>query len=110
MSHISILKKLTTGRPVGKTLIKYSSNILEENEEEKEPIDIEFPEQKADPEMMKMLLTLNDQMYKKKTRKILLCPTSLNITKASLWWNFFKQVFVWLFDNCSITPNEKKNY
>ena len=30
--------------------------------EEKEPIDIEFSEQKADPEIMKMLLTLNNQM------------------------------------------------
>ena len=28
----------------------------------KEPIDVEFTEQKADPEMMKMLSTLNDQM------------------------------------------------
>ena len=27
---------------------------------EKEPIDLEFAEQKADPEMMKMLLTLDD--------------------------------------------------
>ena len=27
--------------------------------EEKEPIDTEFNKQKADPEMMKMLLTLN---------------------------------------------------
>ena len=54
---------MATGRPVSKTLIKYSSNSLEENdEEEKEPIDIEFTEQNADPEMMKMLLTLYDQM------------------------------------------------
>ena len=30
--------------------------------EEKEPIDIEFSEQKADPEIMKMQLTLNYQM------------------------------------------------
>ena len=29
---------------------------------EKEPIDIEFSEQNADPKMMKMLLTLNYQM------------------------------------------------
>ena len=36
---------------------------LEGNEEEeKEPIDIEFTEQKADPEIIKMLLTLEDQM------------------------------------------------
>ena len=37
--------------PVAKTLIKYNSNSSEENdEEEKEPIDIEFTEQKTDPE------------------------------------------------------------
>ena len=30
--------------------------------EEKEPIDIEFSKQKTDPEMIKMLLTLNYQM------------------------------------------------
>ena len=48
---------------VEKTLIKYNINSLEENdEEEMEPIDLEFAEQKAEPEMMKMLLTLNDQM------------------------------------------------
>ena len=41
---------LATGRPVSKTLIKYNSNSLEENdEEEKEPIDLEFAEQKTDP-------------------------------------------------------------
>ena len=60
MSHI-FHKKLTTGRPVAKTLIKYSRNNFRENDkEEKEPIEIEFTEQKAGPEVMKMLLTLND--------------------------------------------------
>ena len=55
-------KIFATGRPDAKTLIKYNNNNLEEKDEvEKEPIDIELTEQKADPEMMKMLLTLNDQ-------------------------------------------------
>ena len=41
---------MTTGLPVAKTLIKYNSNNLEENDEkEKDPIDIEFTEQKTDP-------------------------------------------------------------
>ena len=41
---------LPTGRPVAKTLIEYNSNNFEENEEEeKEPINIELTEQKADP-------------------------------------------------------------
>ena len=39
---------METGRPVAKTLIKYNSNNLEENEEERESIDIEFTERKPD--------------------------------------------------------------
>ena len=35
----------------------------------KEQIDIELTEQKAGFEMMKMLLTLDEKVYKKKTRK-----------------------------------------
>ena len=42
-------KILATERPVAKTLIKYNINISEEKEEEKDPIDIEFTEQKTDP-------------------------------------------------------------
>ena len=54
---------MATGRPVAKALIKYNSSCSEENdEEEKEPIDIEFIKQNSDPEMMKMQLTLDDQM------------------------------------------------
>ena len=71
-------KYFAIGRPVAKILIKYNSNNLEEKDDvEKEPIDIELTEQKADPEMMKMLLTINDQVFKKKTEKILLWLTSL---------------------------------
>ena len=45
--YISLKKNSATGFPVAKTLIKYNSNNLKENEEEeKEPIDIEFTEQK----------------------------------------------------------------
>ena len=41
---------MATRRPVAKTLIEYNSNSLDENEEEeKESIDIEFTEQNADP-------------------------------------------------------------
>ena len=48
------------------TLIKYHNNSLEENnEEEKEPIDIDLTEQKAVLEMMKMQLTLKDLVHKK---------------------------------------------
>ena len=41
---------MATGWPVAETLTKYNSNSLEENdEEEKEPINIEFTDQKTDP-------------------------------------------------------------
>ena len=48
--NINIFHKvLTTGRPVAKSLIEYNNNKLEVNdEEEKEPIDIELTEQKTD--------------------------------------------------------------
>ena len=63
ISHILNLKKLATGRSVAKSLTKYNSNDWRKMmKEEKEPIDIEFSEQNADPKMMKMLLTLNYQM------------------------------------------------
>ena len=40
---------MATGHPVAEILIKYNSNDLEENdEEEKEPINIEFTDQNAD--------------------------------------------------------------
>ena len=56
-------KILTTGLPVAKILVRYNSNNLEENnEEEKESINIEFTEQKKTLIMMKMLLTLDDQV------------------------------------------------
>ena len=41
----------------------------------KEAIDIEFIEQIVAPEMIKMLLTLDDLVYKMKMRKILLWLT-----------------------------------
>ena len=64
----------------------------EKDEVEKKPIDIELTEQKANPEMMQMLLTLNDQVYKKKTEKILLWLTSLIITKQAEEKIFFDKV------------------
>ena len=56
MSLLYSIKILTTGLPVAKTLIKHNSSCLEKNDDkEKEPIDIKFTDQNADPEMMKML-------------------------------------------------------
>ena len=50
ISHIIHLNKLATGLPVAKILIKYNINNSEDNQEEKNPIDIEFSDQKSDPE------------------------------------------------------------
>ena len=48
--NVNIFHKiLATGRPVAKILIKYKYNLEENDEEEKEPVDLEFAEQKADP-------------------------------------------------------------
>ena len=77
------------------------------DEKEKELIDIEFTEQTVDREMMKMLLTLDDRMYKKITRKILPRPTSLKSKIARWWGKSFKKVTEWLYD-CGIVSNEKK--
>ena len=47
---ISVIKFLATGRADAKTLVEYNNNNSEENgEKEKEQIDLEFAEQKADP-------------------------------------------------------------
>ena len=57
-------KKISaTSHPVAEILIKYNNNYLEENdEEEKEPINIELTDQKQILITMKILLTLNDQI------------------------------------------------
>ena len=84
---------MATGRPVAKILIKYDGNNLEENDEEKnELIDVELTEQKYLLEMMKIRLTLNDQMYKKKTRKILSDYLHWELAKSSRWGRFSKKV------------------
>ena len=69
MSRI-FYKILATGLLVVNTLIKYNKNWEENDGEEKEPIGIELTEQKAYPEMIQALLTLNDKVFKKKTKKI----------------------------------------
>ena len=93
VSHI-FHKILATDRLVSKTLIKYNSNISEENEEdEKEPIDIEFTEQKAGLEIMKMIFTLDDWMYKMKTRKMSLWLTSLKNYKSKLMREIFQKSY-----------------
>ena len=65
---------------------------MEENEEvESEPIDIELNEQNFDSEIMKMQLTLNDQVQKKKSRKILLWLTLLRAYKSKMIRKIFQK-------------------
>ena len=81
---------MATGLSVAKTLLNIQQQ-FRENEEVKEPIDLEFTEQKTNPEMMKLLLTLSDWMYKKKTRKIQSRLTTLRACKSKLTRNFFSK-------------------
>ena len=54
---------MTTGLPVAKNLIEYNSNRLDENdEEEKEPINIELTDQKIESFNDENTFDLNDQM------------------------------------------------
>ena len=61
---------MDTGFPVETKIKRINSRNLEEKEDEEEPIDIVFTEQKQILIMIKILLTLNDRMYTKKTRLI----------------------------------------
>ena len=82
---------------------------MEENEEEeKEPINIEFTEQNQIFIMMEMQLTLNDQMYMK-TRKILFLTNFIeSLQQQNDEENFFQKSNSWMFDDCGFVPNEKK--
>ena len=83
-----------TAKLVSKTSIKYNRNSLKKiNKDEKETIDIELTEQKADSEIIKMLLTFDDQMYKEK-RNRLLALTWLRAYKSKLIRNFSKNWLV----------------
>ena len=98
---------MTTGRLVeAKELIKYNNKGFEENdEEEKKPIHIELTEQKAGL-MMKMQLTLDDQMYKEKMKKSLIRLTWSRDYKSKLV-NILK-VTEGLLDYYIIVPKNKK--
>ena len=86
-----------------------NSNSLKENdEEEKEAINIEFTQQIADSENDKILLTYVRWIYKEKTRKIAmanLIKSLLNQTDVNF---FYKKSNCRLFDYYDIIPKEKK--
>ena len=70
----------------------------------KEAIDIELTEQVFGLKMMKMLLILDDLVYKMKMRKILLWFTYWKLQKQADEEIFPKK----LLDDYGIVPNEKK--
>ena len=84
-------------------------NNLEENEEEKEAIDIEFTEQKADTDNDENVIVFRWSDVKEKTRKTLLRLKWLRVYKSKLIRRFFpKKVTGGLFDYYCIVPKEKK--
>ena len=98
LKHIMSYKfnKKENGRQVAKILIKYNSNCLEEIIKRRKN-QLTFSLLNKMLMLMKMLLTLDDQVYRKKTGKILLWLTSLKITKASWRENIIKSnwMIVW---------------
>ena len=82
---------------------------MEENdEEEKEPINIELTEQKTEPYNDENAIEFRwSSVKKKKTRKIFLDWLHRELAKANWWGKLFKKVTGWLFDDCGIVPNEK---
>ena len=101
---------MATGFLVSKTLIEYNRNSLEENEEEKEQIYIEFTEQNTDPENNENAIDF--RLYAEQQIK------EENITLVKIMENYkskqmrkiIQKIAWWLFDDCGIVPNEKKNY
>ena len=74
-----------TAKSVVNILIEYNSNCLEENEEEeKESINIELIELKVSPVNFDMIFTLDGKMHKEKTRNTLLRLTSLRAYSSKL--------------------------
>ena len=102
---------MVTGRPVDKTLIEYNSNNLEENdEEEKEPINIELTEQKTKPYNDENAIDFKwSGVQEEDEEDIALANFIENLQKQTDEEIFSKKVTGWLFDDCDIVPNDKKN-
>ena len=100
---------MATRRPVAKALIKYNNN-LEENKEEKEPIDIELTEQKSDPYNDENAIDFKWSDAKEEDEKdIALAYFIESLQKYSWSGKIFKKVTGWLFDDYILVPSEMKN-
>ena len=85
---------------------------MEENdEEEKEPIDIEFTEQKSDPYNDENTIDFrwSDVQEEEDEEDTTLAHFIESLQKQTDEEIFQKKVTGWLLDDCIILPNEKKN-
>ena len=97
---------MTTGNPVAKALIRYNNNLKEKDEEEKKPINIGSPSKNR---------SWNDEnasdfkwsgVQEKDEEDIALANFIERLQKQTD--EELKKVTEWLFDDCSIIPNQKK--
>ena len=81
-----------------KILIKYNNNNLEENdEEEKEPINIELTDQKTDPYNDENSIDSKwSDLTEENEEDIALANFIESLNKAKWWENFPKKVIKWL--------------
>ena len=81
---------MATDLPVARTLIKYNKNLEKNDEEEKEPINIQLTEQKTDPyNDEKNILTLNDQMEKEEDEEDIALANFIESLQCKLIMKFF---------------------
>ena len=96
---------MATDLPVAKALIKYNSNRLGVNEEEeKEPINIEPTEQKTEPYNDENAIDFRLSGVQYEDEKDITLANLIENYKSKLMRKIF-QKSNWI--NCSIVPNEK---
>ena len=92
------MKISATRWSVAEILIKYNSNNLEENdEEEKEPINIELTDQKIDPYNDENAIDSKwSDLTEENEEDIALANFIESLNKANWWESFSKKVIRWL--------------
>ena len=105
---IHSIENAAAGLPVSKSLIENKSNDSEENEdEEKEPIDTEFTEQKADPENDENAIDFRWSDVQEEDEVDIDKATLLRAYKSKLMRQIFKKWNWGLFDDFGIVTEEK---
>ena len=83
---------MVTRRPVAKTLLKYNNRLEENDEEEKEPINIELTEQKTDPYNDENAIDSKwPDLTEEDEEDIALANFIESLNKANWWENFSKK-------------------